>query len=117
MEMTLRDLTIKDLRLALRDLLGDKLALLCFSATGKLYEPRLRAKQTEIEAIPDAAGKQAPLAKELSETDVRHDGLGAAIFYMCRATAVHPTLPSALKTAAAEVQKTFVPELDVLRAP
>jgi hypothetical protein len=112
----LRNLTLGDLKLALRDLLGDKLPELRLTATGKLYEPRLRAKQQQIEAIPDAAGSQSPLAKELGEADVQHDGFGAASFYLCRAIAAHPTLPAALKQAAADAQSTFVPQLDVLRA-
>jgi hypothetical protein len=113
----LRNLTLGDLKLALRDLLGDKVGELRLSATGKLYEPRLRAKQQQIEAIPDAAGSQAPLAKELGEADMRHDGFGGATFYLCRAIEAHPTLPASLKQAAAAVQSTFVPQLDVLRAP
>lgn len=112
----MRNLTLGDLKLALRDLLGDRLGELRLSATGKLYEPRLRAKQQQIEAIPEAAGSQAPLAKELGEADVRHDGLGGATFYLCRAIEAHPTLPASLKQAAAAVQRAFVPELDVLRA-
>jgi hypothetical protein len=113
----LRNLTVGDLKLALRDLLGENLAQLRLTATGKLYEPRLRTKQQQIEAIPEAAGPLAPLAKELGETDVQHDGFGAASFYLCKAIEVHPTLPAALKQAAASVQKTFVPQLDILRAP
>ncbi|MEO5725465.1 MAG: hypothetical protein ABI134_11340 [Byssovorax sp.] len=112
----MRNLTLGDLKLALRDLLGDKLVELRLTATGKLYEPRLRAKQQQIEAIPDAAGSQAPLAKELGEADIRHDGFGGATFYLCRAIEAHPTLPASLKQAAADVQRTFVPQLDVLRA-
>jgi hypothetical protein len=113
----LRNLTIGDLKLGLRDLLGARVNELCLSSTGKLYEPRLRTKQKEIEAIPEAAGTQAPLVKELADTDVRHDGFGGAIFYLCRAIDAHPLLPSALKRAAEEIQETFVPALDVLRAP
>ena len=112
----MRNLTLGDLRLALRDLLGDKLTELRLSATGKLYEPRLRAKQQQIEAIPDTAGSQAPLAKELGEADIRHDGFGGASYYLCRAIEAHPTLPASLKQAAADVQKTFVPQLEILRA-
>ncbi len=113
----MRNLTLGDLKLALRDLLGERLVELRLTATGKLYEPRLRTKQQQIEAIPEAAGPLAPLARELGETDVQHDGFGAATFYLCRAIAVHPTLPASLKQAAADVQKTFVPQLDTLRAP
>jgi hypothetical protein len=116
-EVTLRNLTIGDLKLALRDLLDERADELRLSATGKLYERRLRAKQKEIDAIPDAAGTQAPLARELSEADVRHDGLGAAVFFLCKAIEAHPALPAALKDAAATAQQTFVPKLEVLRAP
>jgi hypothetical protein len=113
----MRSLTIRDLKLGLRDLLGDKLEQLRSSKTGRLYEKRLRAKQKAIEAIPDAVGTQTPLVAELAEADVRHDGYGGAIFYLCRAIQAHPTLSHSIKDAAAEVQATFVPQLDVLRAP
>lgn len=112
----MRNLTLGDLKLALRDLLGDRVTELRLSATGKLYEPRLRAKQHQIEAIPEAAGSQAPLAKELGEADVRHDGFGGASHYLCRAIEAHPTLPASLKQAAADAQKAFVPHLEILRA-
>ena len=113
----MRNLTLGDLKLALRDLLGEKLEILRASATGKLYEPRLRAKQKAIESIPDAASKAAPLATELGEMDGQHDGFGAAIFYLGEAIAAHPKLPKAVKEAAKQVQETFVPQLGVLRAP
>ncbi|XXT76273.1 hypothetical protein WME79_37960 [Sorangium sp. So ce726] len=113
----MRNLTIGDLKLALRDLLDERAEELRLSATGRLYEPRLRAKQKEIEAIPEAAGTQTPLARELSEADVRHDGLGAAIFFLSKAIEAHPSLPPELKAAAAAGQQAFVPKLDVLRAP
>jgi hypothetical protein len=110
-------MTLGDLKLALRDLVDERGEELRLSATGKMYEPRLRAKKKEIEAIPDAAGSNAPFARELGETDVRHDGFGAAIFYLAKAVEAHPTLAASLKEAAATVRKSFVPELDILRAP
>jgi hypothetical protein len=115
----MRNLTLGDLKLALRHLLNDKEKLeeLRRSATGKLYEPRLRAKQKALEAIPDPALKQAPLAAELAETDGVHDGFGAATYYICLAIEAHPRLPVPLKEAAKRVLETFVPQLGVLRAP
>ncbi|AUX36281.1 MULTISPECIES: hypothetical protein [Sorangium] len=113
----MRNLTIGDLKLALRDLLDERVEELRLSATGRLYEPRLRARQKEIEAIPEAAGTQAPLARELSEADVRHDGIGAAIFFLCKAVEAHPSVAPEVKAAAAGAQQAFVPRLDVLRAP
>lgn len=113
----MRNLTLGDLKLALRDLLGAKIEMLRASATGKLYEPRLRAKQKAIEAIPEGALKTAPLAAELSEMDGQHDGFGAAIFYIGEAVAAHPKLSKAVKEAVKEAQAIFVPQLGVLRAP
>ncbi|WP_437997070.1 hypothetical protein WMF26_40185 [Sorangium sp. So ce185] len=105
------------LKLALRDLLDERVEELRLSATGRLYEPRLRARQKEIEAIPEAAGTQAPLARELSEADVRHDGIGAAILFLCKVIEAHPSLAPEVKAAAAGAQQAFVPRLEVLRAP
>lgn len=113
----MRNLTVGDLKLVLRELLTDKLPDLRASATGKMYEPRLRAKQTAIEAIPDVASPEAPFAKELSDADIEHDGVGAAAYFLCRAIQVHPTLPASLKDAAKNAMDTFVPQLDVLRKP
>jgi hypothetical protein len=49
-ETTMRDLTIADLKLALRDLLGPNQAELRRSQTGQMYETRLRAKQKGLDA-------------------------------------------------------------------
>ena len=113
----MRNLTLGDIRLALRDVLGPRLNELRISETGKLYEPRLRKKQDEIEAIPDPALTQAPLAIELAGADEHHDGLGSAIHYVCIAVEAHPTLPIAKKNAARRIRETFVPQLAVLRRP
>jgi hypothetical protein len=115
--MVLRNVTLGDLNLALRDLLGEKLTDLRRSKTGKLYEPRLRAKQKEIEAIPEAQTGTAPFANELGEADSRHDGYGSAIFSFCAAIEAHPKLAGSLKDAAREAQATFVPALGMLQAP
>ncbi|TKD01176.1 hypothetical protein [Polyangium fumosum] len=110
-------MTLDDLRLSLRDLLDTRVDELRLSNTGKLYEPRLRKRQKEIEAIPDPALKQAPLAAELASTDERHDGFGTAIHYVCLAVEAHPTLAPSKKDAAKRIRETFVPQLAVLRRP
>ncbi|MDI1447925.1 hypothetical protein [Polyangium sp. 6x1] len=110
-------MTLGDLRLSLRDLLDTRVDELRLSKTGKLYEPRLRRKQHEIEAIPEPALTQAPLAAELASTDERHDGFGTGIHYLCLAVEAHPALPAAKKNAAKRIRETFVPQLGVLRRP
>ncbi|MDC3953070.1 hypothetical protein [Polyangium jinanense] len=113
----MRNLTLGDLRLSLRDLLDTRVDELRLSKTGKLYEPRLRKKQTEIESIPDPALTQAPLAAELASTDGLHDGLGTAIHYVCLAVEAHPMLAPSKKDAAKRIRETFIPQLAVLRRP
>lgn len=113
----MRHLTVGDLKLALRDLLGPNLAELQKSQTGQLYEGRLRVKQRALDAIPEPTGRVMPLADELGEQDATYDGLGAAIHYLCLAVEIHPALAPTLKTAARETRETFVPQLGVLRRP
>lgn len=111
----MRNLTLGDCRLVLRHLLGDKLDELRQTATGKLYEPRLRRKQKAIDAIPEAALAEAPFAAELAKADADHDGLGAATHYLCLAVEAHPKLPASVKETARRAREAFVPRLDVLR--
>jgi hypothetical protein len=113
----MRNLTIGDLKLALRDLLGPNLAQLQLTQTGKLYENRLRAKQQALEDIPDPALRTAPLADALSAKDAHHDGIGSAVHYLCLAIEAHPQLAASLKQAARETREAFVPQLSVLRRP
>lgn len=113
----MKNLTIGDLKLALRQLLGDLHPELTKSETGKLYEKRLRAKQKEIEAIPDAAARKVPFATELADQDAQHDALGSSIFFLTQAIEAHPKLSEDMKRAAADVRSTFIPQLGVLRAP
>lgn len=113
----MRHLTFGDLKLGLRDLLDDRLDELQLSATGRMYEPWLRAKRDDIDAIPDAIGSATPLAAELGEGDTRHDGLGSAVFFYCDAIDNHPTLSADIKAAAARVKATFIPVHQNIRAP
>ena len=113
----MRNLTLGDLKLVLRALLTDNLDVLRASATGRLYEPRLRAKKEAIEALPDAALVRLPFADELNGADAVHDGVGAAVFYMCEAILAHPALSEDVKRTAEVVRGTFIPLLSNLRQP
>ena len=117
MERDMRNLTIGDLKLALRELLGPNLAELRKSQTGKMYEQRLRAKATALDTMPDPASRAMPLADALASKDAEHDGLGTAIHYFCLAVEAHPNLAVAVKMAAKETRESFVPQLGILRRP
>jgi hypothetical protein len=58
----MRNVTLGDLSLYLRHLYASGLDDLRASETGRLYEPRLRAKKEAIEALPEGALSRAPFA-------------------------------------------------------
>jgi hypothetical protein len=111
----MRNLTIADLKLALRNLLGERKADLLLSGAGKLYEKQLAARLKDIEALPEALTGGRPLAADLAETDETHDSLGEALFYYGEAILRLPTAPADVKAAAQRIRDTFVPRLGVLR--
>ncbi len=110
-------LTLGDIKLALDDLLVVRVEDLKQSAFGGLYLPLLTAKKKAIDALPEAMTSGLPLAAQLAETDVDHDGLGGAVWFIVEAVLRHPTLTPALRTAAVAIRTAFVPELAVLRKP
>ena len=110
-------LTLGDLKLGLKDMLQIRPEDLHQSAFGGLYLPMLKAKQVAIDALPDALTGARPLAVELAELDLHHDGMGGAIWFIAEAVARHPSLSPAIRAAAEAVRVAFVPELNVLRKP
>ena len=113
----MRSLTLGDMKLVLRALLTDNLDDLRASATGRLYEPRLRAKKEAIDALPEAALSRSPFSEDLGTADGIHDGVGTAVFYLCEAILAHPDLSPELKHTAEVARATFIPLLANLRQP
>ncbi len=112
----MRNLTVGDLKLALRDLIGANVAELRKSQTGSCTRPGCD-KQKALEAIPEGAARAMPLADELANKDAEHDGLGAAIHDLCLAVEAHPKLRQTVRAASKETRETFVPQLGLLRRP
>lgn len=54
------------------------------------------------------------LAEELAQTDVEHDGFGAAIWHYTEAVRLAPGLSDEARAAAAKVRETFIPALSLL---
>jgi hypothetical protein len=110
-------LTLGDLKLGLKDMLHARPEDLALSAFGGLYLPMLAAKREAIDALPDAFTGGRPLAAELAELDVHHDGLGGAVWFVTEAVLRHPSLSPELREAAQAARAAFIPELAVLRKP
>jgi len=111
----MRNVTTGDLRLYLRHLFANGSDDLRASETGRLYEPRLRAKKDAIEALPEGALSRTPFAEELGAEDLTHDGLGTAVFHASEAILAHPTLSAELKQTATMVRDTFITDPVELR--
>lgn len=109
-------LPLGDIKLVLRDLLSKHRPLLEGSIAGRLYLPLLQTKLDAIEALPPVLTSR-PLADELAAEDQLHDGLGAAVWYLCQAYVHHPTLAKEIRAAAEKVLATFIPSLGELRRP
>jgi hypothetical protein len=111
----MRNLTLGDLKLGLNDLLEKRSADLKSCQAGALYGPMLTAKRDAINGLPEALTGGRPLAAQLAEADVWHDGYGGAVWHLTEAILRHPDLPANLVEAAERVREAFIPSLGVLK--
>ncbi|XXT20490.1 hypothetical protein WME94_02820 [Sorangium sp. So ce429] len=109
-------LTLSDLKLGLTDLLDKRKPALLRSSSGKTYEPILAKKLEEISALPPVVIGGKALAAELEETDVEHDSVGGAVWYMTEAYLRHPQVSPETTAAAARIRRAFIPALAELKA-
>jgi len=109
-------LSLAALKVALSDLFTTRHATLLSSGAGKTYETVLAQNKARIDALPEALTGGKPLADVLSDADARHDGFGAAIFYICEAYERWPNVPADIRAAIGRIRAAFVPELDELKA-
>lgn len=111
-----RLLNLSDLKLGLDDLHDKREKSLVSSATGKSYEPMLSTRRTAINALPAALTGGKPLAVELGEADVLHDGIGISVWYMTESYFRNPNTPTELLDAAKRIRAAFIPALLELSA-
>ena len=112
----LKNLSLADLKIGLDDLLGKRHKALVRSKAGKVYEASLSKKRDEIADLPPALVSGKPLVSELSDTDARHDGFGAAIWFLTEAYLRAPDVLPDRTAAARRIREAFVPKLDTLKA-
>lgn len=112
----MRFLSLAALKVALADLFDKRHGALILSNAGKTYEPILQEKKALIDALPVALTGGKPLADELTEADLVHDGFGAAIWHLAEAYARWPQVPPDVLAAIKRIQSAFIPALDDLKA-
>lgn len=113
----MRHITLPALKIALADLFERRIDALRASNAGKAYEPLLRDKLAKILALPEVISGGKPLAEAMTETDEAHDGFGAAIWFLTEAYLRCPDITPEIRTNIEKIRATFIPELDLIRAP
>jgi len=113
----MRHITLPALKIALTDLFERRIDALRASSAGRTYEPLLRDKLARIDALPEVVGGGKPLAEAMSETDEAHDGFGAAIWFLTEAYLRCPDMSPEVRATIERIRGTFIPELDLIRAP
>jgi hypothetical protein len=111
----LRHIPLSSLYLGLEDLFGKRRQSLVSFANGAANEKLLVAQRDRIKALPpELLGR--PLVDELSNTDARHDGVGAAIWFTVEAYERHPDTTPDLLAAGRKIRAAFITGLDELKA-
>ncbi len=113
--MVCMSILLTDLKLVLPDLLDKKRSLLEGTNTGKTYLPLLAEQLTAIDALPAEVQAGTPLAAELGERDVEHDGFGGAVWHMVEAYARCPAVSDDIRAAAERIRGQFIPVLGELQ--
>jgi hypothetical protein len=108
----MRFLTLAALKIGLADLATKRHAALVLTRAGKTYEPILLEKRALIDALPAVLTGNKPLADELTDADVVHDGFGAAVWYLGQAYQRWPDVPPDVPAAIKRIQAALIPELD-----
>ncbi len=114
--LSMRFLSLAALKLAFDDLATKRHAALVHSSAGKTYQPILLEKKALIDALPAALTGGKPLAEEIADADVVHDGFGAAIWHFSQAYERWPEVPSDVLAAIKRIQAALITSLDDLQA-
>jgi hypothetical protein len=108
-------LLLSDLQVVLPDLLGKKKSLFEETNTGNIYLPLLKAQLDRIDELPAGPPAGVPLAAQLAEKDVEHDGYGGAIWHLTEAYFRSPAASEEVRAAATRIRKQFIPKMRELQ--
>jgi len=106
----MRNLTIGDLDLGLRDLFDKRKTSLDLSVAGKIYGPLLAVKRGEIDALPEALRGGRSMAEALGSADRRYDGFGGGIWSYTEAVLTAPDMSEVTRARAQRLRAAFVPK-------
>ncbi|MDC3956795.1 hypothetical protein [Polyangium jinanense] len=109
----MRNLTLGDLDIGLRDLLTDRKPNLTLLVCSQVYLPQILIQYAAIEALAPALAGRA-LADELAEADSLHDGFGGALWDYTEALLHAPDVSEATRAAARRIREALLPRRSLL---
>lgn len=113
---TYRRLNVADVYLGLEDLFAKRRDALLLTRAGKSQEEILSVQLDEINALPEAMTSNRAFDEELAAADMKHDGLGYALWHLTEAYIRAPHSSSEIVEIALRVRDAFVPEITALQA-
>ena len=112
----LRNLTLHDVKLALRELLDNRTAVLAGTHAGAMFLPAIENIRKKIELLATRDDGD-DLTTELAHEDARHDGFAAAAWFASEAYLALPDLPFGDRVALKMLRREILPPPHELSAP
>ncbi len=109
----MRNLTLGDLDIGLRDLLTERQANLALLICSQVYLPQIQAQYATIEALAPALAGRAH-AEDLGLADSLHDGFGGGLWDSTEALLHAPDVSEATRAAAKRIRDAFLPRRSLL---
>lgn len=112
----MRNLTLHDVKLALRELLDNRSTVLTGTHSGAMFLPALENIRKKIDGL-QVRDDGHDLTTELAHEDARHDGYAAAAWYTSEAYLALPDLPFGDRVALKMLRREILPPPHELSAP
>ncbi|TKD05181.1 hypothetical protein [Polyangium fumosum] len=109
----MRNLTLGDLDLGMRDLLTDRKPNLVLLVCSQVYLPQLQAQYATIEALAPALVGRA-FADELAEADFLHDSFGGGLWDYTEALLHAPDVSEVTRSIVRRVREALLPKRSLL---
>lgn len=112
----MRNLTLHDVKLALRELLDNRSKVLTGTHAGAMFLPAIENIRNKIDGL-EIRDDGSDLTTELAHEDARHDGFAAAVWYLSEAYLALPDLPFGDRVALKMLRREILPPPHELSAP
>jgi hypothetical protein len=111
----MRNLTLRDVRAALPDLIDDRAVALQDTHAGQIFLPAIENIRRKLDELPE--GDDGDLVRAMALEDARHDGYAAAVWFQTEAYLRMPDLVPADRRDLETLRDAVLPRPSELSAP